>query len=51
MIIVHVVKRQDGVYRIVEIGDGKVSDLGGLSTERFAQLWAQYLSCPESCLK
>jgi hypothetical protein len=38
---VDVVKRQDGVYRIVEIGDGQVSDLVGWSTEGFAQLWAQ----------
>ncbi|MEP6496466.1 ATP-grasp domain-containing protein [Microcoleus vaginatus ZQ-A3] len=33
------VERQDGVKRIVEIGDGQVSDLIGWSVARFAQLW------------
>jgi len=36
---VDVVDRKDGVKRIVEIGDGQVSDLVGWSAERFAQLW------------
>ena len=36
---VDVVERQDGMNRVVEIGDGQVSDLVGWSAERFAQLW------------
>ncbi|WP_445304954.1 MULTISPECIES: ATP-grasp domain-containing protein [unclassified Microcoleus] len=36
---VDAVERQDGVKRIVEIGDGQVSDLVGWSAGRFAQLW------------
>ncbi|MBR8832901.1 MAG: ATP-grasp domain-containing protein [Stigonema ocellatum SAG 48.90 = DSM 106950] len=36
---VDVVQRFDGVLRIVEIGDGQVSDLVGWSAERFAELW------------
>lgn len=36
---VDVVDRKDGVKRIVEIGDGQVSDIVGWSAERFAQLW------------
>ena len=36
---VDVVERRDGVKRIVEIGDGQVSDLVGWTAERFAQLW------------
>ncbi|MCC3573733.1 MAG: ATP-grasp domain-containing protein [Microcoleus sp. PH2017_40_RAT_O_B] len=36
---VDVVDRQDGVKRIVEIGDGQVSDIVGWSAERFAQIW------------
>jgi hypothetical protein len=36
---VDAVERQDGVQRIVEIGDGQVSDLVGWSAERFPQLW------------
>lgn len=36
---VDVVERTDGVQRIVEIGDGQVSDLVGWSAERFAELW------------
>jgi hypothetical protein len=37
---VDVVERKDGVMRVVEIGDGQVSDLVGWSAERFANLWA-----------
>ena len=37
---VDAIARADGVKRIVEIGDGQVSDLVGWSAERFAQLWA-----------
>jgi hypothetical protein len=36
---VDAVERQDGIKRIVEIGDGQVSDLVGWSAARFAQLW------------
>ncbi|MFL9454006.1 ATP-grasp domain-containing protein [Tolypothrix bouteillei VB521301_2] len=37
---VDVVERTDGVQRIVEIGDGQVSDLIGWSAERFAFGWS-----------
>src|ERR1041385_4137630 len=33
---VDVIKRRDGAFRIVEIGDGQVSDLVGWTPERFA---------------
>ena len=33
--------RSDGVLRVVEIGDGQVSDLTGWSAERFAEMWKQ----------
>ncbi len=36
---VDVVERTDGCKRIVEIGDGQVSDLVGWTAERFAELW------------
>ena len=36
---VDVVERRDGMKRIVEIGDGQVSDLVGWSSDRFAELW------------
>lgn len=36
---VDIALRADGVLRIVEIGDGQVSDLVGWETARFAQLW------------
>jgi hypothetical protein len=39
---VDVIERRDGCKRIVEIGDGQVSDLVGWSAERFAKLWAEY---------
>jgi len=35
---IDVVQRTDGVLRIVEVGDGQVSDLVGWSVERFAQV-------------
>ncbi len=37
---VDVVERADGVLRVVEIGDGQVSDLVGWSVPRFAELWS-----------
>ena len=36
---VDVARRADGVERIVEIGDGQVSDLVGWSVERFIDIW------------
>lgn len=39
---VDVVERSDGCKRVVEIGDGQVSDLVGWTSERFASLWADY---------
>ena len=38
---VDVAFRTDGVERIVEIGDGQVSDLVGWSVERFANIWGE----------
>lgn len=37
---VDIVRREDGVARVVEIGDGQVSDLVGWSPNRFAEIWA-----------
>jgi hypothetical protein len=36
---IDLIKRQDGTDRIVEIGDGQVSDLVGWSIARFMQMW------------
>lgn len=36
---IDVVRRSDGVDRIVEIGDGQVSDLVGWTAERFVEIW------------
>lgn len=36
---VDVVKRADGVHRIVEVGDGQVSDLVGWSKTQFVNMW------------
>jgi hypothetical protein len=36
---VDVARRADGVERIVEVGDGQVSDLVGWSVERFVEIW------------
>lgn len=36
---VDVVRRRDGVERVVEVGDGQVSDLVGWSAEAFARVW------------
>jgi hypothetical protein len=38
---VDIALRADGVERVVEIGDGQVSDLVGWEPEAFATLWAQ----------
>jgi ATP-grasp domain, R2K clade family 3 len=40
---VDVIERRDGCKRVVEIGDGQVSDLVGWTAERFASLWAEYI--------
>lgn len=36
---IDVVEREDGELRVVELGDGQVSDLVGWSPTRFASLW------------
>jgi hypothetical protein len=36
---IDVAVRDDGVLRVVEIGDGQVSDLVGWTADRFAELW------------
>jgi hypothetical protein len=38
---VDIALRVDGVARIIEIGDGQVSDLVGWTPERFAQIWKE----------
>lgn len=38
---VDVVERRDGCKRVVEIGDGQVSDLVGWTAESFARLWVE----------
>jgi ATP-grasp domain, R2K clade family 3 len=40
---VDVVTRNDGELRVIEVGDGQVSDLVGWSPERFARAWAELL--------
>jgi hypothetical protein len=37
---IDVVRRRDGVLRVVEIGDGQVSDLVGWSAGAFAAIWS-----------
>lgn len=36
---VDIIQRTDGVWRVVEIGDGQVSDLIGWDTETFVNVW------------
>lgn len=36
---IDVIRREDGIQRIVEVGDGQVSDLVGWSTPAFAAIW------------
>ena len=38
---IDVAEREDGKRRVVEIGDGQVSDLVGWSVERFVEIWLQ----------
>lgn len=37
---VDVARRADGLWRVVEIGDGQVSDLVGWTAEQFSAVWA-----------
>jgi hypothetical protein len=37
---VDVIQREDGVLRVVEVGDGQVSDLVGWTADAFVQMWA-----------
>jgi hypothetical protein len=39
---VDTIDRRDGCKRVVEIGDGQVSDLVGWTAERFAELWIEF---------
>jgi hypothetical protein len=39
---VDVVQRMDGILRVVEIGDGQVSDLVGWTTARFAEILGEH---------
>ena len=36
---VDVIRRSDGTLRVVEIGDGQVSDLVGWTPEAFTEMW------------
>jgi hypothetical protein len=36
---VDIIRRRDGQLRIVEVGDGQVSDLVGWSSGKFADMW------------
>jgi hypothetical protein len=38
---VDVAQRADGVLRVVEVGDGQVSDLVGWSPKAFATMWVR----------
>lgn len=38
---VDVARRRDGVLRVVEVGDGQVSDLVGWSSTAFADMWVR----------
>ncbi|HMV50151.1 MAG TPA: ATP-grasp domain-containing protein [Blastocatellia bacterium] len=40
---VDIVTRTDGVSRIIEIGDGQVSDLVGWTVARFASIWQEII--------
>lgn len=39
---VDVVQRRDGQVRVVEIGDGQVSDVVGWSVDAFVEIWTRY---------
>lgn len=36
---IDIITREDGVDRVVEVGDGQVSDLVGWTADRFADIW------------
>lgn len=38
---IDIVRRRDGQWRVVEVGDGQVSDLVGWDAETFAEIWAR----------
>jgi len=38
---IDIIRRSDGVQRIVEIGDGQVSDIVGWSPKRFVEIWQE----------
>jgi hypothetical protein len=38
---VDIAERTDGTFRVIEIGDGQVSDLVGWTYERFAEVWQE----------
>jgi hypothetical protein len=40
---VDIIRRADGALRVVEVGDGQVSDLVGWTTPVFAAMWAELL--------
>jgi hypothetical protein len=40
---IDIAEREDHEWRIIEIGDGQVSDLVGWSAERFSEIWFQQL--------
>lgn len=40
---VDIVKREDGAWRLIEIGDGQVSDLVGWSVDAFVAMWRKML--------
>ncbi|MEJ2608560.1 MAG: ATP-grasp domain-containing protein [Candidatus Thiodiazotropha sp.] len=40
---VDIITRTDGVQRIVEIGDGQVSDIVGWTPTRFAEIWQGFI--------
>lgn len=42
---VDVVERSDGKFRVVEIGDGQVSDLVGWTAPAFAKVWKSLVEC------
>jgi hypothetical protein len=38
---VDVARHEEGKFRVIEVGDGQVSDLVGWTPERFAQIWKE----------
>lgn len=42
---VDIVQRADGQFRVVEVGDGQVSDLVGWTPKRFAGVLAEHFQC------